>query len=161
MTRERTELISFIRFQKFLLIVLGLWPFEKLKLSFIYYLNAALTSFGVSYCFLTTLTLDMVFNGKDMEALADASYYFLTQLTFVIKFTIFVMKRKRFLTILSTMNSPIFNHSEEHDIIIKKWWRFADIFIKNYLIVCYTVWVFYTIFPLIDKDENNILPFKG
>lgn len=158
---EKIRFRKFIRVQEFLLRTLSLWPRSDGNYAIVHALNAFLTCFVVSYLFLFTLIMYMFVNFEDKEALADASYYLLTQFTYVVKLTTFFLKRDKFKAILAQLDAPVFDYRKPHEGFVKKWFVFSDIFIKNYLIVCYTVWVFYTIFPILDKDENNILPFQA
>lgn len=160
MAEEKIEPISFIRIQKIILTVFGLWPYKEHQ-SIAFYLSAVLASFGVAIAFLITLLLDIIVNYDNKEIVVGAGFFLFTQLTFVVKISMFVMKRNTFFKVLATLDSPHFNHTIEYEDFIKKWWKFADVFVKFYLVICYSGSIFFASFPFIDKDPNNILPFRG
>ncbi|GLV43394.1 Odorant receptor 71a [Carabus blaptoides fortunei] len=153
---------DFIKVPKFFCRSMGVWPIARSKWSWIYYLHSIIVAYSISYVFLISLTIDIYLSLGDLGVVADASYFFMTELTFITKFMIFTFKRSKFVRLLEYIEDPIFSsHLPEQEMFLKYWSKIANYYSRIFFFMCFMCNPFYGVFPLIDKDEDNILPFRG
>lgn len=153
---------EFIIVPKFYMTVMGVWPLGEEKFAFVYYLHCLIFACLWSVVFVLTLFIDIYLNRNNFIALLDASYFFITVLTFLIKFIIFMTKRKHFLHLLDQLESKLFNmYTEEQKRFLHSWSRIANIYSNGFIWCCFLCLLFFGLFPVIDKDESVILPFRG
>lgn len=159
---EYSKMEEFIKVPKFYCRSMGVWPIAKSKWAWIYYLHSIIVAYLISYLFLISLTTDIYLSLGDLGVVADASYFFMTEVTFVIKFMIFTFKRSKFIRLLEYIENPIFSsHRPEQDVFVNYWSKIATYYSRLFFGMCYVCTLLNGVFPLIDKDEHNILPFRG
>lgn len=152
----------FIRIPKFYLRLTACWPLGQSKFPWLYYLHSFVMAYLISFCFAISLSIDIYLSLGNLEDLADASYFYMTQISFLIKFMIFTFKRNKFLRLLDQLEDPIFSsYTPEQKHYIANWSRFSRMYSHTFYCCCYLCSIFFAIFPYLDKDENNILPFRG
>lgn len=159
-TKKAPTFSSFIKIQKNILTFYGLWPYEKIKLRFLYNIHALITVFGTGYLFYITFLMEAFLNG-DRKLLSEMFYMFFTQITFLIKLTLFTSKRPKLLKLLEKLYSPVFEYSEKYQEIVTKWWKIADFLVKYYIAVCVAGAGLLGFSLIVDPNEDNIIPFKG
>ncbi|GLV46675.1 hypothetical protein CBL_20915 [Carabus blaptoides fortunei] len=75
---------------------------------------------SISYVFSISLTIDIYLSLGDLAVVADTSYYFMTELTFMTKCMIFTFKRSTFVRLLEYIEGPIFSsHLPEQEVFLK------------------------------------------
>lgn len=157
------KLLDFIHFQKFMLTFLGLWPLphETYRLKKFLHGMKGLIVAGCSYSLLFSLGLFIYQNIDNKEALADTLYFVMTQIALVLKLTLFASKRQKIFKIVQQIEANVFKFKSAQKKFVLKWYTFGDNLVKFYFTVCYLAFAFSVTFPILDKDEENILPFKG
>lgn len=159
---EHSNMEDFIKVPKFYLRLVACWPLGPSKLSWLYYLHSFAMAYFVSSCFTVSLSIDIYLSIGNFEALADASYFYMTQISCLIKFIIFTFKRKKFLRLLDKLEDPLFSsHRPEQQHYLSSWSKISRAYSHFFYSCCFICSIFFAIFPYLDKDENIILPFRG
>lgn len=153
---------AYFKLQKKVLTAFGAWPKDKGRWLWLYNAWAILFSYNITYTISISLIINMILSFGDLERMVNASYYLLTHLSFVAKLTFFILRRHKFNELLSMLDNPHFNQILPHQkLIYDSWLKTSSFFAYFFLVACYIVTLFYDLFPIIDKDENNILPIGG
>lgn len=159
---DKSKMEDFIKVPKFYLSLMAVWPLGKTNWAWIYYLHSFIFAYLLSVLFLISLTIDIYLSKDNLETFIDATYFFMTELTFMIKFLIFTIKRKKFLQILDALEHPIFNaYTPNQKKYLDAWSTLASGYSHAFFGSCYLCFLFFGTFPLFDNDENIILPFRG
>lgn len=159
---ENSKMDDFIKVPKYYMTIMAVWPLGKEKFALIYYLHCFIFSWLLSVVFVASLAMDIYVNRNDLAEIIDAAYFFITVLTFLIKFIIFTSKRKEFLHILDQLESNVFNsYNDEQKRFLNDWSKIACAYSNGFFVCCLLCLFFFGLFPVLDKDESIILPFRG
>lgn len=159
---EHSNMEDFIKVPKFYLRLTACWPLGKTNYAWVYYIYGFLNAYLISFIFATSLSIDIYQSLGKLDDLADASYFFMTELTFLFKFLIFTWKRKAFLNLLTMIEEPIFfQHRPEQKIYLTNWAKISSGYSHTFFFCCYICSIFFAIYPIMDKNEDIILPFRG
>lgn len=158
---DNINLVAFLAYPQNVLTLMGIWPRPALKLRWVYNVYGFLMTFVVSYTFMIVLSGGIYEVLDNFEETADASYYAITHLTFIIKFTTFVTRRKKFLRLLQSMKEPVFTqHLQEQENYQSEFLQFTKTYMKGYYMCCSFVWIFYGLYPIFEQTNTAGLPMK-
>lgn len=153
---KQMEMSDFYEMQKSILSLFGLWPgCDKKQWSLSYKLQKWVTTYFISFSFLISLSVDMYVRCNSIEQLADASYYFTTHLSYVLKLICFRLRYEDF-KYLVTENLKLLGGRKD---TCHPWFKISNTISQSFLFMCYFTTIFYCVWPLI--DTVSILPMGG
>lgn len=148
------KMADFYKIEEKILMFHGIWPYFGNKyMTFLHFIQKWIT-YLLSGSFLLSLGIDIIFNANSMVEITDSSYYFVTQLTYILKLICLRWKYGQFKDLV------LGDHGLQEGGIQTTfpWLKYSTFITKKFLLICYVTSIFYCIRPFFD---DTLLPLGG